>query len=70
MSDSKTPTRSAKISRRVPPVGIGVVKPADAVPKNADKIGARHAAITNNLNSWRNYKNWAEKIRDTWEEKK
>jgi hypothetical protein len=30
----------------------------------------RHAAITNNLNSWRNYRNWAEKIRGAWEEKK
>jgi len=70
MSDSKTPTRSVKIDRRLPRVGMESVKPTAAVPKNADKIGSRHAAITNNLNSWRSYKNWAEKIRSTWEEKK
>lgn len=29
---------------------------------------ARHAAITKNLYSWSNYKNWADKMRDNWEE--
>jgi hypothetical protein len=29
---------------------------------------ARHAAITKNLYTWSNYKNWADKMRDTWEE--
>jgi hypothetical protein len=48
----------------------GAVKPAAPVPKNAERIHGRHAAITNNFNSWRNYKEWAEKIRGTWEEKK
>ncbi len=28
----------------------------------------RHAAITKNLYSWSNYKNWADKMRDNWEE--
>jgi hypothetical protein len=29
---------------------------------------ARHAAITKNLYSWSNYKNWADKMRDNWED--
>lgn len=34
------------------------------------KTGGRHSAITRNLYSWNNYKNWAEKIRNSWEEDK
>jgi hypothetical protein len=29
---------------------------------------ARHAAITKNLYTWSNYKNWADKMRDTFDE--
>ena len=28
----------------------------------------RHAAITKNLYTWSNYKNWADKVRDNWDE--
>ena len=28
---------------------------------------ARHAAITKNLNTWSNYKSWADKMRDSWD---
>jgi hypothetical protein len=62
MGDSKTPTRLAKTILRAP------LK--TDVPKNAERIRGRHAAITNNFNNWRSYKAWAEKIRGTWEEKK
>ena len=31
---------------------------------------ARHSAITQNLYSWANYKNWAERMRTTWETEK
>jgi hypothetical protein len=31
---------------------------------------ARHSAITQNLYSWANYKNWAERMRTTWEDEK
>ncbi len=27
----------------------------------------RHAAISKNLNSWSNFKNWSEKARQSWE---
>ncbi|HVO46136.1 MAG TPA: hypothetical protein VMT29_07335 [Steroidobacteraceae bacterium] len=29
---------------------------------------ARHAAITKNLYTWSNYKNWAERMRDSFDE--
>ncbi len=29
---------------------------------------ARHAAITKNLYTWSNYKSWADKMRDNWED--
>ncbi len=69
MRDSKTPTRLAKVLHRAARPETGAVKPAATVPKNAERIHGRHAAITNNCNSWRSYKEWAEKIRGTWEEK-
>jgi len=61
MSDSKTPTRFAKVLLRTAET---------SVPENAERIRGRHAAITNNFNNWRSYKAWTEKIRGTWEEKK
>src|SRR6267142_3566687 len=56
MSDSKTPTRFAKAILRA-------VRLDKGVPKNAERIRGRHAAITNNFNNWRSYKSWVEKIR-------
>jgi hypothetical protein len=57
------------------------VSPATTPPAPADgadpyanwldrmqRARARHAAITKNLYSWSNYKNWADKMRDNWEE--
>ena len=29
---------------------------------------ARHAAITKNLHTWSNYKNWADQVKDSWDE--
>jgi hypothetical protein len=29
---------------------------------------ARHAAITKNLYTWSNYKNWADRMRDSFED--
>jgi len=69
MGDSKAPTRSAKASNRAPSIGMGTVKPA-AKPKNADRIGGRHTAITNNLKNLTSYKSWVEKIRGTWQDEK
>ena len=33
-----------------------------------ENVRARHDAITRNLNTWSNYKNWAERMRSTWSE--
>ena len=63
MSDSKTPTRIARAILRASNLESGK-------PKNAERIRGRHAAITNNFNSWRSYKAWTEKIRGSWEENK
>jgi len=63
MSDSKTPTRIAKVMLRASHF-------ESDKSKNAERIRGRHAAITNNFNSWRSYKAWTEKIRGTWEENK
>jgi hypothetical protein len=30
----------------------------------------RHSAITQNLYSWANYKNWADRMRTTWDDEK
>jgi hypothetical protein len=70
MSDRKTPTRLTKVLLRAAHSETGAVKPAATEPKNAERIHGRHAAITNNFNNWRSYKEWAEKIRGTWEGKK
>lgn len=37
-------------------------------PDAAGTGGGRHGAITRNLNNWTHYKQWAEKVRDSWEQ--
>jgi hypothetical protein len=64
MSDIKQQTRYTGVDRRAPRPD-----PAQgAVP--VYKPGGRHAAITNTLYNWHNYKNWADKVRGNWDEKK
>ena len=70
MSDVKNPTRYSGVDRRTPRTEPGILKPGAAVPRDAFKTGGRHGAITNNLYNWHSYKNWAEKIRGSWEDKK
>jgi hypothetical protein len=75
MSDSKNHTRYTGIDRRAPRVEPGAAKPGAAkpgagVPREGFKTGGRHAAITTNLYNWHSYKNWADKVRGSWEEKK
>jgi hypothetical protein len=61
---------------RPEPVASGTTPPgpADAADPYANwldrmqRARARHAAITKNLYTWSNYKNWADKMRDNWEE--
>lgn len=70
MSDVKNQSRYNGVDRRVPGAEPGVLKPGGLAPRELYKGGGRHAAITNSLYNWHSYKNWAEKIRGSWEEKK
>jgi hypothetical protein len=68
MSEIKSHTRYNGVDRRVPRADAGALKPG-AAPREY-KAGGRHGAITTNLYNWHSYKNWAEKIRGSWEDKK
>jgi hypothetical protein len=57
------------VDRRAPRVEGGAAA-GTALPREAYKPSGRHAAITNSLYSWHSYKNWAEKVRVSWEDKK
>jgi hypothetical protein len=70
MSDIKNQNRYTGLDRRAARAEPGVVKPGAVAPRDVYKTGGRHGAITNNLYNWHSYKNWAEKIRGSWEEKK
>jgi hypothetical protein len=67
MSDVKN--RYSGVDRRTPRTDAGSLKPGSA-PREAYKTGGRHGAITNSLYNWHSYKNWAEKIRGSFDEKK
>ncbi len=44
---------------------------AEPFPEWMDRVQrarGRHAAITRNLNTWSSYKNWADRMRESWEE--
>jgi hypothetical protein len=75
MSSSDRGRGDAPGSRLEPPVPAGTTPgPADAADPYANwldrmqRARARHAAITKNLYTWSNYKNWADKMRDNWED--
>jgi hypothetical protein len=70
MSDIKKQTRYTGLDRRTPRSEPGIVKPGVAAPREPFKTGGRHSAITNNLYNWHSYKNWADKVRGSWEVKK
>jgi hypothetical protein len=53
------------VDRRAPRAEAGATAAASPY-----KPGGRHAAITNSLYNWHSYKNWAEKARVNWDEKK
>jgi hypothetical protein len=75
MSSSDRGRGDAPGSRLDPvPAGATPGPAADAADPYANwldrmqRARARHAAITKNLYTWSNYKNWADKMRDNWEE--
>ena len=75
MSSSDRGRGDAPSSRHEPvPAGTTPPGPADAADPYANwldrmqRARARHAAITKNLYTWSNYKSWADKMRDNWED--
>jgi hypothetical protein len=55
----------------VPIVPPGAATPGSPYVNWADRMQrtrGRHAAITRNLYTWSSYKNWTEKVKDTWQE--
>ncbi len=69
MSDIKNQIRYTGVDRRAPRADAGAAGRGCESTRGL-KTGGRHAAITNSLYNWHSYKNWAEKVRVTWEEKK
>ncbi|MEA3197881.1 MAG: hypothetical protein QOF32_1933 [Gammaproteobacteria bacterium] len=70
MSEVKNQNRYSGVDRRTPRTEPGILKAGAIAPRDLYKTGGRHGAITNNLYNWHSYKNWAEKIRGSWDEKK
>jgi hypothetical protein len=79
MTDSNNPSRLRGIDRRgvpTPPVAVDAAahvpaaEPQPDLLKRSEKVGGRHAAITNSLYSLHSYKNWADKMRGNFEDKK
>ena len=72
MSDSKIKTGYRGIDRRAarPAPGADSDGAYGDLAGRRTKIGGRHSAITNDLYSWHSYKNWADRMRGTWEDKK
>jgi hypothetical protein len=67
-----TPVRPDATSVAKPAAAGGIpVKDGDAYATWLDRMQrarARHAAITKNLYTWSNYKNWADRMKDSFED--
>jgi hypothetical protein len=73
-SSSRGPTDPTTVR----PDSTPVAKSATPPPKDSDayatwldrmqRARARHAAITKNLYTWSNYKSWADKMKDSWDD--
>jgi hypothetical protein len=69
------PREGAKVAAAavVPPAAAVAAGTASANPYGSwldrmQRTRGRHAAITRNLNTWSNYKNWAERVKDNWQD--
>ena len=54
-----------------PSGGPAPANPAEPYPQWLDRMQrarARHAAITRNLNTWSSYKNWADRMRESFDD--
>ena len=54
-----------------PSNGSAAAAPAEPFPEWMDRMQrarGRHAAITRNLNTWSSYKNWADRMRESFDD--
>lgn len=54
-----------------PTTGPAAADPAPPFPEWLDRMQrarGRHAAITRNLNTWSSYKNWADRMRESFDD--
>jgi hypothetical protein len=73
MTSSKNQPPYQGIDRRAPRTdALAGPRSLDAFPNRnrSQKIGGRHGAITTTLYNWNSYKNWADKMRGNFDEKK
>ena len=72
MSATDRPRGSAPGKQKEPPSGeTPAAVPTEPFPDWLDRMQrarGRHAAITRNLNTWSNYKSWADRMRESWED--
>jgi hypothetical protein len=69
MGSSDRERDKAAGTRREPVPAGSPTSGADAYASWLDRMQrarARQAAITRNLYTWSNYKNWADQVRDSW----
>jgi hypothetical protein len=69
MSSSDRGRDNAPGTQREPAPTASPPSGADAYANWLDRMQrarARQAAITRNLYTWTNYKNWADQVRDSW----
>jgi hypothetical protein len=72
MSSSDRVRNDSAARHETPPAGkVANNAEADAYAtwlERMQRARVRHAAITKNLYTWANYKSWAERVKDSWEE--
>jgi predicted secreted protein len=71
MSSTDRGRGNAPIKQKDPPSSPAAAEPAEPFPQWMDRMQrarGRHAAITRNLNTWSSYKNWADRMRESWED--
>ena len=69
MSSSDRGRDNAPGTQREPAPAASPTSGTDAYANWLDRMQrarARQAAITRNLYTWTNYKNWADQVRDSW----
>lgn len=71
MSSTDRGRGNAPSKQKDPPSSPAAADPAEPFPEWMDRMQrarGRHAAITRNLNTWSSYKNWADRMRESWDD--